>query len=158
MEWLLALISGLSGSVLGAIITGWITRSQLKKQFNYQNEHKLELWKREEAIALMAIDKEIALNTYYLNKIKDFMDYQEETEMTIKDDQKALYVDKWNKHSDLIGYHNTPITDQLFPFYYNINRVILNGFVTKELIKECSNMEATGRQLIKDRLSELNQK
>lgn len=129
------LISGLIGTFVGGVISWLNGRYMFTKQVKEQKRKEQLQEKRNEIIALNAVEKEIAFNLLQLNSIVKLMKSQKMDFINFKASQvnNNLKMDKWNKHSDTIDMmEDFGFLDELQSFYINLSHEINNQVTNQE--------------------------
>ncbi|MGL4731737.1 MAG: hypothetical protein ACRCW0_09150 [Clostridium sp.] len=147
-----SLVSALFGSLMGGLITWWVTSSSLKKQFNNERKIKRDEERKRLVSALIPIKNEIKSNT---SNLYEFTKSINNGSIILPNDIFSL--DKINKHIDVVELElGIELSDEILKISLSMKSIL--GGTKKENIDDVIEKGKKLQEKLENIIKENNEK
>lgn len=147
-----SLVSALFGSLMGGLITWWVTSSSLKKQFNNERKIKRDEERKRLVSALIPIKNEIKSNT---SNLYEFTKSINNGSIILPND--IFSFDKINKHIDVVELElGIELSDEILKISLSMKSIL--GGTKKENIDDVIEKGKKLQEKLENIIKENNEK
>lgn len=135
---IISILSGFAGTIIGGIITWFVTKYSLDKQLSNEKILREEEYIHEQNVAIRLVANEVRHNVTNLIAIKNMI-IQDNLKNTVllEDLSKLICKDYWDEYKFILWNHkDSKAIEKIEYFYYNLSLEIYCKVTDLERIKE----------------------